>query len=168
VTWLEAIVPHLKALHLSFVAIWVAGLFGLPHMLARHDRNIIQAEFDQIRKATHFGYIWVITPFAVLAIISGTWLILVLSIYTVWIFAKLVLVTGLVAIHAWVGHNIIAVGETEGHHEPIGPIIPTILTFALTLSILCLVLAKPALRPPMPSWLMQPLGHQLPFDTPNR
>ena len=167
--WIEGLIPHVKALHLSFVAVWVAGLIALPRMLARHDRAIVQAEFTQIRRATHFGYVWVITPVAVLAIATGLALIFMREIFTVWIFVKLVLVTGLVAIHAWVGHTIVAVAETEGDHQPRAPLMPTILIFSLVVGVLCLVLAKPELKElPMPSWLLQPLGRQLPFAIPNR
>ena len=167
-SWAEAIIPHLKALHLSFVAVWIAGLLALPRMLARHDRAIVQAEFAQIRRATHFGYIWIITPAAVLAIATGAALIFMRDVFTVWIFAKLVLVTGLVAAHAWVGHTIIAVAETEGQHEPPEPLLPTMAVFTLVIAVLFLVLAKPELEEiALPSWLREPLGRQLPFDTPN-
>lgn len=167
--WLDGLIPHVKALHLSFVAVWVAGLFALPRMLARHDRAIVQGEFTQIRRATHFGYVWVITPIAVLAIATGLILIFLRDVFTVWIFAKLVLVTGLVAVHAWVGHTIIAVAETEGEHEPPEPLVSTLITCSLLISILFLVLAKPELNElPIPSWFLTPLGRQLPFDTPNR
>ena len=32
--WVEGLIPHVKALHLSFVAVWVTGLLALPRMLA--------------------------------------------------------------------------------------------------------------------------------------
>ena len=167
--WVEGLIPHVKALHLSFVAVWIAGLFALPRLLARHDRAIVQAEFALIRRATHFGYVWVITPAAVLAISSGAALIFMRDVFTVWIFAKLVLVTLLVAAHAWVGHTIITVAETEGQHEPPEPLLATLIIFALLIGILVLVLSKPELEEiAMPSWLLEPLGRQLTFDTPNR
>lgn len=167
--WVDGLVPHVKALHLSCVAVWVAGLIALPGMLARHDRAIVQVEFEQIRRATHFGYVWVITPVAILAIFTGSVLIFMREVFTVWIFAKLVLVTGLVAMHAWVGHTIITVAETEGQHEPPGPLVPTLLVFGLVIGVLSLVLAKPDLAElPMPSWLLKPFGHHLPFDVPSR
>ena len=168
-SWAEAVIPHFKALHLSFVAVWIAGLLALPRMLVRHDRAIVQAEFAQIRRATHFGYIWIITPAAVLAIATGAALIFMRDVFTVWIFAKLVLVTLLVGAHAWVGHTIITVAETEGQHEPPEPLAATLIIFALLIGILVLVLSKPELEEiAMPSWLLEPLGRQLPFDTPNR
>ncbi len=165
---LESLVPHVKAAHLVFLGVWVAGLFALPRMLARHDRAIAQEEFTQIRRATHFGYVWVITPAAVLAITSGSVLIFLRDVFTGWAFAKFVLVALLVGVHAWIGHTIIAVAETEGRHEPPEPLIATLVTLALVLGILVLVLAKPELDElPFPGWLMQPLGRQLPFDVPN-
>ena len=167
-TLLQTLVPHVKALHLIFLCIWVAGLFALPRMLARHDRAIVQQEFTQIRRATHFGYVWVITPAAVLAIASGTALVFLREVFTGWAFAKFVLVALLVAMHASVGHTIIAVAETEGQHEPPEPLVPTVLISVLVIGILGLVLAKPELDElTMPSWLMQPMGRQLPFDVPN-
>lgn len=167
--WLQAMVPHLKALHIGFIAIWSAGLFALPWMLARHDRAVVQAEYAQIRLATHYGYIWVITPAAVLAIGTGTTLVFLREVFTVWMFAKLILVTGLVAMHAWVGHTIVKVAETEGTHEPSEPLMPTLMILTLVIGVLCLVLAKPVLgNLPMPPWLLHPLGRHLPFDIPNR
>ena len=167
--WTEAVVPHIKALHLGFLAIWVAGLLALPRMLARHDDDLVRREYVVVRRATHFGYVWAITPAAVLAIFTGSLLIFLREVFTVWLFAKLVGVAGLVAVHAWVGHTIIAVAESEGENEPPGALIPALITAVLVLGILALVLAKPELEElSMPSWLVAPLGRQLPFDVPNR
>ncbi|WP_295075374.1 CopD family protein [Tabrizicola sp.] len=168
-TWAEVLIPHIKALHLGFLALWIAGLFALPRMLARHDDDLVRGEYAVIRRATHYGYIWAITPAAVLAIASGGLLIFLREIFTVWLFAKLVLVAGLVAVHAWVGHTIVAVAESEGEHEPPGAMVPALITFGLVLAILTVVLAKPELEElSMPSWLMAPLGRHLPFDVPSR
>jgi protoporphyrinogen IX oxidase len=167
-SWTD-IVPHLKALHLGFLALWTAGLFALPQMLARHDRGLLASEFTQIRRATHYSYIWVVTPAAVLAIATGAALIFVREVFTVWLFAKLVLVAGLVAVHAWIGHTIITVAETEGRHEPPDAVVPGLILIALILGILLLVLSKPELEElPVPVWLQSPLDRPLPFDVPNR
>ncbi len=167
-TWSD-IVPHLKAMHLGFFALWTAGLFALPQMLARHDRDLLQSEFTQIRRATHYSYVWLVTPAAVLAIASGAALIFVREIFTVWLFAKLILVAGLVAVHAWIGHTIITVAETEGRHEPPDAVVPGLILVVLILGILLLVLAKPELEElPVPAWLQSPLDRALPFDVPNR
>ena len=167
--WAEALTPHLKALHLGFLALWVAGLFALPQMLARHDPSLMQSEFAQIRRATHYSYVWAVTPAAVIAIASGTALIYLRDVFTVWLFGKLVLVAGLVAVHAWVGHTIIAVAESDGRHDPPAALAPGIVTLGLVIGVLVLVLMKPELEElPVPEWLQAPLGRQLPFDVPNR
>lgn len=167
--WLGPVVPHLKALHVAMLALWTAGLFALPRMLSRHDPAIGQTDYARIRRATHYGYAFVITPAAVLAIASGTALIFLREVFTLWLFAKLVFVAGLVAFHAWVGHTIVAVAETEGAHEPPEPLVPTLLLTIPVVAILALVLAKPELGEiPMPGWLAEPRGIQLPFDVPRR
>ncbi len=168
-TWVQDLIPHLKALHIGFLSLWMAGLFALPRVLARHDRAIGQADFTRIRHATHYGYVWFVTPAAVVAVASGTALVFLREVFTGWMFAKLVLVGGLVAIHAWIGHTIIAVAETEGRHEPPEPLWPTLATVAAVAGVLTLVLAKPELEEvALPAWLMAPVGGQLPFDVPSR
>lgn len=168
-SWTEAIIPHMKALHLGFLALWMAGLFALPQMLARHDRGLLRSEFEQIRRATHYSYVWAVTPFAVLAIATGAALIFLREVFTVWLFAKLVLVTGLVAVHAWIGHTLVHVAESEGRHEPPDALVPGLVITGLVLGILTLVLAKPELEEiPVPAALLAPLDRQLPFDVPNR
>lgn len=167
-SWAD-IVPHFKAMHLGFLVLWSAGLFALPVMLARHDRDFLKSEFNQIRRATHYSYVWAVTPAAVLAIASGAALIFLREVFTVWLFAKLILVAGLVAVHAWIGHTIIAVAETDGSHEPPDALVPGLILIALILVILALVLVKPELEElPVPDWLQDPLDRPLPFDVPNR
>lgn len=167
-TALSDLVPHLKALHVGFMAIWVAGLLILPTMLAQHRFVEGQADFDRVRHATHYGYIWVITPAAALAVASGTALVFLREVFTVWMFGKLVFVALLVAVHAWVGHNIVLVAETKGRHEPPGPLLPALALGVAVTGILILVLSKPELEEfPVPDWLRQPLGRELPFDVPS-
>ena len=167
--WLQPIIPHLKVLHISMLALWCAGLFAMPLMLARHDPAIGQADYVRIRQATHYGYTFVITPAAILAIVSGTMLIFLREVFVTWMFAKLVFVALLVAFHAWVSYVLVAVVETEGPHTTPNPRLPLALLLVPILAILTLVLAKPDLGViPLPGWLLQPLGHQLPFDVPRR
>lgn len=169
IPWLEPIVPHLKALHVSALALWTAGLFALPLMLARHDHAIGQADYARIRRATHYGYAFAITPAAVIAIGSGMLLIFLREAFVPWMFAKLVFVAALVAFHGWVGYTVVAVAETEGSHRPPEPLVPLLLLLVPVLAILTLVLAKPEVGEiPLPGWLSEPRGGQLPFDVPRR
>ena len=164
----DQIVPHLKALHVGFVALWMAGLLALPAMLSRHDAAIRQADFHRIRQATHYGYIWAVTPFAALAVGTGLALIFLREVFTVWMFGKLVLIGALVTLHAWIGHTIVAIAETEGRREPPDALVPNVALCVLVAGVLFMVLAKPRFEQlPMPAWLTQPVGGNLPFDVPN-
>ncbi|PWS35250.1 hypothetical protein DFH01_23385 [Falsiroseomonas bella] len=169
IPWLEPSIPHLKALHITTLGLWCAGLFALPLMLARHDPAIGQLDYARIRRATHYGYTFVVTPAGVVAIASGTLLIFLREVFVLWLFAKLVCVALLVGFHAWVSYIIVAAAETPGAHRPPEPLLPTLALTLLILAILSLVLAKPELGViPMPRWLEQPWGVQLPFDVPSR
>jgi protoporphyrinogen IX oxidase len=169
IPWLEPIVPHLKAIHITALVIWCAGLFALLRMLARHDPAIGQIDYSRIRRATHYGYTYFITPSALIAIATGTGLIFVREVFVLWMFTKLVFVALLVAFHAWVGHVLVAVAETDGAHTPPEPTIPGLVLVVPILAILALVLGKPDLTDiPLPGWLLEPQGVQLPFDVPRR
>jgi len=163
------LVPHLKALHIAALVLWCGGLFTLPLLLARHDAVTGQADYTRIRQVTHYGYIYAITPAGLVAIGSGTALIFLREVYVPWLFAKLVFVALLVVFHAWVGHTLVSVAETEGTHVPPEPTLPLLLLLVPVVAILTLVLAKPDLGSiPLPDWLMQPYGGQLPaFAAPN-
>lgn len=167
--WATDLIPHIKALHIGLIALWIAGLVAMPRMLARHDKGTPRVEYGRIREATHYGYVWALTPTAVLAILTGGLLIFLRDVFTVWLFGKLVLVAALVAIHAWTGHTITKVAESDGSHEPPDALGPTLIICALVSGILFLVLGKPDLGGlPVPDWLMAPQGRQLPFDVPSR
>jgi protoporphyrinogen IX oxidase len=137
-------------------------------MLSRHNAALGQAEFQRIRQATHYGYIWAVTPFAALAVATGLVLIYLREVFTVWMFGKLVLVAALVAVHAWIGHAIVAVAETEGRSQSPEALVPNLTLCVLVAGVLFLVLSKPTFAEfPMPVWLTQPVGGNLPFDVPN-
>jgi len=166
---LSDFIPHLKAIHIAGLLIWCGGLFALPSMLAWHDPAIGQADYRRIRRATHYTYTLAVTPAAVVAVIAGTWLILIREVFEPWLYLKLAFVALLVAIHAWVGHAIVAVAEKAGTHRPPSPAVPNVALVLTILAILFLVLGKPEVGGlEGPGWLTEPLGRQLPFDVPRR
>ena len=71
--WLLTLIPYLKAVHISMIAVWTGGLFALPMMMARHENAVGQADFSRIRQATHRSYTLLVTPAAaaISASISG-------------------------------------------------------------------------------------------------
>lgn len=73
-----ALIPHVKTVHLAALILWCGGLFALPLMLALHDASARQVDYTRIRHVTHFGYIYPVTPAALVTIGSGTAPILLL------------------------------------------------------------------------------------------
>lgn len=165
--WLYALIPYFKALHIGTLAIWCGGLFALPLVLARHEIAVGQQDYARIRRASHYGYTLIVTPAAVIAIASGTVLIFLREVFVLWMFAKLVAVSALVLFHAWVGHVIVKVAETEGTHIPPEPVWPLVVLVTPVVVILFLVLGKPDLGGiPIPDWLTEPQDRQFLFDVP--
>jgi len=167
--WLISTIPLWKALHLVALAIWCGGLIVLPMMLSLHDPAVSQDDYRIIRHSTHLAYTMVVTPAAVIAVIAGTWLIFLREAFVPWLFAKLVFVALLLALHAWTGRSIVRLAEEPGTHRPPSPYLPGAAVIACTVAILLLVLGKPALDwLVLPEWLSTPRGGQLPFEIPNR
>ena len=75
------------------------------------------------------------------------------------------LVALLIGFHAWMGHHIVKLGETDGRHDPPEPGTPLLLLLVPVLVILLLVLWKPDLGDiTLPGWLTEPHGRQLPVS----
>lgn len=155
----------LKALHIMALLLWMAGLLSLPLMLARHEEGEHQFRYARIRKFTHYSYTRLVTPAAVIAIAAGTPLIFLRGVFVPWLFAKLALVALLVALHAYVGHIVLKMGEESGEQQP-PPAWPMLAALCvLILGILSLVLLKPPLdAQQLPELLHQPIGRHLPLD----
>lgn len=167
--WAAASIPYLKALHLLALILWCGGLLALPLMLSRHDPANSDSAFRRIRRATHLTYTTAVTPAAIVAVVAGTWLMLLGEVLVPWLYAKLLFVALLIGAHAWVGHIIVAVVESEPRRRPPPAALPLALVLLPALAILVLVLAKPELGGiAFPRWLTEPRGGQLPFAVPSR
>ncbi|MBO1077155.1 CopD family protein (plasmid) [Roseomonas marmotae] len=156
-------ITALKFLHIAALSVWCAGLIGLPLLLARHGPSDRQLDFSRRRLVTHNAYVRLITPAAVIAIAAGTALIFLRGVFVPWMFVKLVAVGVLVAIHAWLGHVTLQVGEQQGHYDaPAGGPLVAASLLAMT-AILLLVLGKPPIGDwSVPAWLLEPRGQSLP------
>ncbi len=99
----------LKALHLFFVISWFAGIFYLPRLYVHHamvpaeDGPTLERLKIMERKLFRF-----MTPLAVLAVGFGIGLTVHYGLTffrtSAWLHAKLVLVLGMCAYHAYLGH----------------------------------------------------------------
>ena len=134
----------LKSLHIAALVIWCGGLLTLPILLTQREAAGERgAEIDRLHTFTRFAYIVLISPAAFLAIGSGTALILVREIFTVWLAIKLVFVGFLVFLHVWLGLLVLSVFKTEKHFRPWRAISGVVTITATLTGILWAVLAKP-------------------------
>ena len=91
-----------KAFHIIFVISWFAGLFYLPRIFVNHAMATEPAEIARLKLMEYKLYRFV-TPIAWLAIGLGLWLWLGYGITGGWMYAKLILVLGLIAYHYYCG-----------------------------------------------------------------
>ncbi len=92
----------IKALHITFVTSWFAGLFYLPRLFVNHAMESNPAALARLEQMEHKLYRFML-PLAMLALIFGLWLWLGYGIAGAWLHAKLVLVAGLVVYHLYCG-----------------------------------------------------------------
>ncbi len=92
----------LKAFHIIFVVTWFAGLFYLPRLFVYHamsddetTRSTLVTMQCKLLGITHVG--------GVLAMLFGLWMVIEVPVWLNhgWMHAKLALVAGLIAYHAW-------------------------------------------------------------------
>jgi protoporphyrinogen IX oxidase len=106
-----------KSFHIIFVVSWFAGLFYLPRIFVNHAMATEPAEIARLKLMEGKLYRFV-TPIAVLALIFGLWLWLGYGITGGWMYAKLLLVSVLIAYHYYCGvlvNQFAADRNTRGH-----------------------------------------------------
>ena len=95
-----------KAFHIIFMVSWFAGLFYLPRLFVYHalcDDAPGQARFVVMERKLF----WFITPWAILTVFFGGWLLWYYAwaaySHTAWLHAKLLLTALLIAYHIYCG-----------------------------------------------------------------
>jgi putative membrane protein len=91
-----------KALHISFVIAWFAGLFYLPRLFVNHAMVKDAPTLERLALMEHKLYRFM-TPLGVLAVVFGIWLWLGYGFAGGWLHAKVALVGLLVAYHLYCG-----------------------------------------------------------------
>ena len=158
------IVTIVKGLHIATLVMWCAGLIALPLMLGKHEVGEAQTDYARLRRLTHDSYAFIVTPAAVTAIAAGTLLIYLRGLFLPWMFAKLVAVGLLVALHALIGHTVVQMSERRGDYAPPSPLPLLLVTVGTMIVVLLLVLGKPAMPDLVPDWLETPQHRQLPVE----
>lgn len=93
-----------KLIHIAAIAVWAAGLLYLPGLFAAHPRSAgSDTAFRRLRHQTRLIYVALMSPAAVLAVISGTVLVFLAASLGGWIVLKLIAVSGMVVLHVYMG-----------------------------------------------------------------
>ncbi|MCB1851983.1 MAG: CopD family protein [Gammaproteobacteria bacterium] len=112
----------IKAFHIIFLVSWYAGLFYLPRLFVHHalsaDRHTRERLEIMERKL-----FWFITPWGVLTILFGFWLV---GFYgweafkgMYWLHLKITLVVPLVLFHLWCGKLMVDFRGASNPHSHI-------------------------------------------------
>lgn len=159
------VIAIVKGVHIAAIVLWTAGLIALPLLLAQHDPEHGQQDYQRIRRFSHYGYTHLLTPAAVIAVAAGTGLLFLSEAFVPWMFAKLALVGALGALHAWIGKLVIRMGEHRNLRQPPPSLPLVVLAIMLSGAILTIVLAKPAFGElHFPDWLVTPRDRHLPVE----
>ena len=146
----------MKLLHIAALCVWVAGLVIIAILMRAYRPGMSGQPFVRFRKLTHYGYIRMVTPAAVIAIGAGIALILLRWIFDPWLLIKLVLVCGLAILHGFVGHMIAMTAKTAGEVKLAPPVLITGGVLTISAAIFWIVLAKPDVDVALPQWMTEP------------
>jgi putative membrane protein len=140
---MDAATAWLKALHIAAMLVWSAALFYLPSLLAEHATTTKQTAFYRLRAMTRIVFIAIASPAAIIAIISGSALIVVAAAHGGWLALKLTAVALMVMFHVYCGSLVAAFRLFPVKRNPTLlhalVIVPTVLVPV----VFYLVLAKP-------------------------
>ena len=107
-----------KALHISFVVAWFAGLFYLPRLFVNHAMVEDAATRKQLALMEHKLYRFM-TPLGILAVVLGFWLWFGYGFSGGWLHAKTALVSFLIVYHLYCGKLLrdFAAGRNTRSHK---------------------------------------------------
>ena len=107
-----------KALHISFVVAWFAGLFYLPRLFVNHAMVEDAATRTQLALMEHKLYRFM-TPLGILAVVLGFWLWFGYGFSGGWLHAKTALVSFLIVYHLYCGKLVrdFAAGRNTRSHK---------------------------------------------------
>ena len=106
----------IKSFHIIFMVTWFAGLFYLPRLFVYHamsEDRPARERFKIMERKLFFG---IMTPGAVLTLLSGVWLWQGYGFHGGWLNAKLALVAVLVAYHVYCGKLMLDFKRDRNRH----------------------------------------------------
>ena len=133
-----------KLIHSATVVVWAAGLLYLPGLFAAHAiRASSESEFKRLRHQTRLVYVGLMSPAAVIAVVSGTVLVFLAASLGGWMVLKLMTVTGMVLLHAYLGRLMGKLYETPDLRRPAMHRLLLIPAVILIVTVIVLVSWKP-------------------------
>ena len=105
----------LKILHVSAMVLWFAGLFFLPRLFVARHRGQRDGAAAYFNVAANTVFFRLATPAALVAVLSGMVLI-AFGPSGAWLVMKLVLVTGAVLLHLYMGMVLYELGQGRERH----------------------------------------------------
>ena len=135
--------PWMLLLHISSLLFWCGALLYLPALVVRLLKQETQIDKSLEKQIPRFLFTMVLTPAALIAIVSGTFVFLQLQIIAFWLILKLTLVCFLVICHALNGWIVVKMEKNGYPHLNKVCISVGITSAILMVLIFWLVLAKP-------------------------
>ncbi len=137
----------IKAFHIIFMITWFAALFYLPRLFVYHSMSTDKTSIDRFKLMERKLYYGIMTPSAVLTIISGTWLLYSYAwdLYKsfLWIHIKLVLVLILFCYHLYCGYLYRQFKNNNNKHSHVFYRWLNELPVLILVSIIILITTKP-------------------------
>lgn len=140
---MEAATAWLKIVHFATLLVWTGSLFYLPALLAAHPRTAAGPAFVRLRLMTRFTYLAIASPAAILAIVSGSLLIVVADVHGGWLVVKLAAVALMTAYHVLCGALLAAMREPPVRRSPAALAWLVMVPALLVPATFYLVLGKP-------------------------
>lgn len=138
-----------KGLHIISIVFWSASLIYLPILMTGHSPRLSDPAYLRLHGMVRQIYLWVASPFAIAAIVSGTALIPLRDVTAPWFALKLLVVAALAVIHARCGVILAKQSHSAERANAWVRLIRISLPIALFPLVLWLVLAKPPVHVPL-------------------
>jgi putative membrane protein len=106
----------IKSFHLIFMVTWFAGLFYLPRLFVYHAMSEDQTGRERFKIMERKLFLGIMTPGAILTVLSGAWLWLGYGFHGGWLAAKVALVAVLIAYHLYCGKLVLDFKRDRNRH----------------------------------------------------
>lgn len=140
---MDVVTAWLKGAHIVALAFWAGGLFALPVLLARQPDAPERAAYLRLRAMSRLAYLALISPAAILAIVTGSALIPLVDVEGSWLALKLTGVAGMAVFHVLCGHLLSELRFEPEAYRPASLQALIVVPLLLVPGVLWVILARP-------------------------